>query len=404
MAGKGDFSAVPLADDLEFTGPVASFDTAEGFRQMAAQAGPLVTRFTVRRQFADGDTVCSIIDWEMDLPVAPMMSAEILQVRDGKIVRGELIYDAGTAGRDGGGRTAAAVSNAGEQVLLAKARTGDEDAFGVLIAPYTRELHVHCYRMLGSVHDAEDVLQEVLVRAWRHLASFDGHGSVRGWLYRIATNRCLTARSRAAAFPSPVLTPAHPPPNALDVEVTALQPYPDEWLREMVGPADPAASYELRESVRLAFLTVIQLLPPRQRAVLLLRDVLAFSAPETARILGVSQPSVNSALQRARSTLEAHRESGRLRQAQPPAPRAERALADRFTAAWHACDVPTRANGQPGMAAYMRDGDTAQAYGIMVLTVHAGLIGEITGFADPELFLLFGLRKQAAWPPYSMGR
>jgi len=118
----------------------------------------------------------------------------------------------------------------GEQVLLARARTGDEDAFSVLITPYTRELHVHCYRMLGSVHDAEDVLQEVLVRAWRHLAGFDGHGSVRGWLYRIATNRCLTARSRAAAFPSPVLTPAHPPPNAPDVEVTALQPYPDEWL------------------------------------------------------------------------------------------------------------------------------------------------------------------------------
>ena len=343
------------------------------------------------------------------------------------------------------------MSNAGEQVLLARARTGDEDAFGVLIAPYTRELHVHCYRMLGSVHDAEDVLQEVLVRAWRHLASFDGHGSVRGWLYRIATNRCLTARSRAAALPSPVLTPAPPPPNAPDVEVTALQPYPDVWLREMAASADPAASYELRESVRLAFLTVIQLLPPRQRAVLLLRDVLAFSAPETARILGVSQPSVNGALQRARSTLEAHQASGRLRQAQPPAPRAERALADRFTAAWHACDipalvsvlaedclltmppapmayrgrdaisaffsvvpaggdlseirlVPTRANGQPAVAAYMRDGDTAQAYGIMVLTAHAGLIGEITGFADPGLFPLFGLRKQAAWPLAGPGR
>jgi RNA polymerase sigma-70 factor (TIGR02960 family) len=342
------------------------------------------------------------------------------------------------------------VPREGEQVLLAKARTGDEDAFGVLIAPYTRELHVHCYRMLGSVHDAEDVLQEVLVRAWRHLASFDGHGSVRGWLYRIATNRCLTARSRAAAFPSPVLTPVHPPPNAPDVEVTALQPYPDEWLRELAGPGDPAAGYELRESVQLAFLTVIQLLPPRQRAVLLLRDVLGFSAPETARILGASQASVNSALQRARSTLEAYQASGRLRQAQPPALEAERVLADRFTAAWHVCDipalvsvlaedclltmppaplayrgrdaigaffatvpaggglseirlVPTRANGQPAMAAYMRDGDTAHAYGIMVLTVHAGQIGEITGFADPELFPLFGLPKQAAWPPTGPG-
>jgi RNA polymerase sigma-70 factor (ECF subfamily) len=341
----------------------------------------------------------------------------------------------------------------GEQALLARARTGDEEAFGVLIAPYIRELHVHCYRMLGSVHDAEDVLQEALMRAWRHLASFDGHGSVRGWLYRIATNRCLTARARAAASSALVLAPAHPPPNAPDVEVTALQPYPDEWLHELAeggNPGDPAASYELRESVQLAFLTVIQLLPPRQRAVLLLRDVLGFSAPEAARILGASQASVNSALQRARATLEAHRASGRLRQARSPAPGAERALADQFMSAWHACDipalvsvlaedclltmppapmayrgrdaigsffatvpaggglseirlVPTRANGQPAMAAYMRDGDTAQAYGIMVLTIHAGLIGEITGFADPELFRLFGLPKQAAWPPAGPG-
>ena len=146
----------------------------------------------------------------------------------------------------------------GEQALLARARAGDEDAFGVLVAPYLRELHAHCYRMLGSVHDAEDVLQEVLMRAWRHLGTFDGRGSVRGWLYRIATNRCLTARSRAAS-PAPALSPAPPPPNAPDVEVTELEPYPDDWLR------DPAASYEVRESVQLAFLTVIQLLPPRQR-------------------------------------------------------------------------------------------------------------------------------------------
>jgi len=158
----------------------------------------------------------------------------------------------------------------GEQ-LLARARAGDEDAFGVLVAPYLRELHAHCYRMLGSVHDAEDVLQEVLMRAWRHLGAFDGRGSVRGWLYRIATNRCLTARSRAAASPAPALSPAPPPPNAPDVEVTELEPYPDAWLGELAGAGDPAAGYEVRESVQLAFLTVIQLLPPRQRAVLLLR-------------------------------------------------------------------------------------------------------------------------------------
>jgi RNA polymerase sigma-70 factor (ECF subfamily) len=336
-----------------------------------------------------------------------------------------------------------------EPVLLARARAGDEDAFGILIAPYLRELHVHCYRMLGSVHDAEDALQEALLRAWRHLGGFDGRGSVRGWLYRIATNRCLTARSRAAAA-APALSPAPPPPNALDVEVTALQPYPDEWLRELAGPGDPAVGYEVRESVQLAFLTVIQLLPPRQRAVLLLRDVLGFSAAETAQILQASPAAVTSALQRARAALQAYRASGRLRPASAPAPGAERALADRFTAAWHAGDipalvavlaedclltmppaplayrgrqaigsffarvpaggdltaiwlVPARANVQPAVAAYLRDGAAARAYGIMVLTVHAGLVGEITGFADPSLFPLFGLPRQTDWPPRQAG-
>jgi RNA polymerase sigma-70 factor (ECF subfamily) len=334
----------------------------------------------------------------------------------------------------------------GEQVLLARARAGDEDAFGVLITPYLRELHAHCYRMLGSVHDAEDVVQEVLMRAWRYLGAFDGRGSVRGWLYRIATNRCLTARSRAAAAFAPALSPMPPPPNAPDVEVTALAPYPDEWLRELAGRGDPAAGYEVRESVQLAFLTVIQLLPPRQRAVLLLRDVLGFSAAETAQILQATQASVTSALQRARATLQTHRASGRLRPAGAPDPGAERALMDRFTAAWHACDIPAlvsvlaedglltmppaplayrgrdaigaffatvpaagnltairlipiRANAQPAVAAYLRDGATGRAYGIMVLTVRAGLIGEITGFADPSLFPLFGLPRQADWPP-----
>jgi len=333
-----------------------------------------------------------------------------------------------------------------EHVLLARARAGDEGAFGVLIAPYQRELHVHCYRMLGSVHDAEDVLQEVLVRAWRHLGTFDGRGPVRGWLYRIATNRCLTARSRAAASPAPVLSVPPPPPNAPDVQVTALHPYPDEWLAELAGADDPAAGYELRESVQLAFLTVVQLLPARQRAVLLLRDVLGFSAAETAQILQASQAAVTSSLQRARATLQAHRDSGRLRPVSSLGAGADRALADRFTAAWHACDipavvsvlaedclltmppaplayrgrhaigsffatapaggglaairlVPTRANGQPAVAAYQRDGGTARAYGIMVLTVHEGLISEITGFADPSLFPLFGLPVEADWPP-----
>ena len=338
-----------------------------------------------------------------------------------------------------------------ELTLLAQARAGDEDAFGVLIAPYLRELHVHCYRMLGSVHDAEDVMQEVLVRAWRHLDAFDGRGSVRGWLYRIATNRCLTARSRAAAAPAPALSSPPPPSNATDVEVTALTPYPDAWLAELASPDDPAARYEVRESVELAFLTVIQLLPPRQRAALLLRDVLGFSTAETAQILRSSQASVTSALQRARATVETNRASGRLRPASTPRPGAQRALADRFTAAWHAGDIPAlvsvlaedclltmppaplayrgrqaigaffatvpaggdlpafrliplQANLQPAVAAYMRDGATARAYGIMVLAIRDDMIGEITGFADPSLFPLFGLPRETAWPPRQAGQ
>jgi len=335
-------------------------------------------------------------------------------------------------------------SSEGEHVLLALARAGDENAFGDLIAPYVRELHVHCYRMLGSVHDAEDVLQEVLLRAWRHLGSYAEQGSVRGWLYRIATNRCLTSRAKAAAGPAPAAFPAPPPPNATDVEVTALTPYPDEWLRELAGPGDPAAWYELRESVQLAFLTVLQLLSPRQRAVLLLRDVLTFSAAETAQILQITPAAVNSALQRARASLDAYKSSGRLRPDGAPEPGAERRLVKRFNAAWEACDIPAlvsvlaedclltmppaplayrgrqaigtffgtvpaggdlaairlvevRANGQPAVAAYQHDGAAARAYGIMVFTVSHGMIGEITGFADPSLFAMFGLPQHTEW-------
>jgi RNA polymerase sigma-70 factor (TIGR02960 family) len=339
-----------------------------------------------------------------------------------------------------------------EQELLARARAGDKDAFGVLVGPYLRELHLHCYRMLGSVHDAEDVLQEVLMRGWRHLGDYDGRGSLRGWLYRIATNRCLTSRSRSVATPTPVpglgaAPPAPLPSNAPDVEVTALQPYPDDWLNELADRDDPAARYELRESVQLAFLTVIQLLPPRQRAALLLREVLAFSAAETPLVLQTSPASVNGALQRARTAMEGHRASGRLYRASAEPP-AARMLADRFTTAWHACDipalvsvlaedclltmpplplayrgrhaiamffdtvpadgdlaairlVPVGANGQPAVAAYVRAGDRADAYGIMVLTVRQDQIGEITGFADPSLFPLFGLPQQTAWHPAS---
>lgn len=330
-------------------------------------------------------------------------------------------------------------SAAGPARLLALARSGDQRAFADLVGPHLRELHVHCYRMLGSFQDAEDVTQEVLLRAWRHLDRFENRSSLRQWLYRIATNRCLTFQARAGTSPAGAET-APPPPNAPDVEVVALQPYPDSRL-SLLPEHDPQARYDLQESVDLAFLSAIQLLPARQRAVLLLRDVLAFSAAETAGLLDTTVAAVNSALQRGRAALREQRAAGRLR----PGRRAESSAAERFIlhrylAAWHACDitglvallredalltmppfplayrgreaiaqflatvpaggrldqialVPTRANMRPAVAAYVRDpgGRRAAAYGIMVLTIDGSTIGEITGFADPALFSLFGL-------------
>jgi RNA polymerase sigma-70 factor (ECF subfamily) len=324
--------------------------------------------------------------------------------------------------------------------LLALARSGDQQAFADLVGPYLRELEAHCYRMLGSVQDAEDVMQEVLVRAWRYLDSFGHRSSVRNWLYRIATNRCLTFQARAATAPALGAGPIPPRPNAPDVEVVALQPYPDARLDPLSGH-DPQARYDLAESVDLAFLSTIQLLPARQRAVLLLRDVLAFSAAETADLLDTTVAGVNSALQRSRAALEEHRASGRLRPDQRAESSAvERSILGRYLAAWQACDiaalvallredalltmppfpmayrgrkaiaqffatvpaggrldqitlVPTRANRQPAVAAYIRDpgGRRATAYGIMVFTIDGTAIGEITGFADPALFRFFGL-------------
>ena len=223
--------------------------------------------------------------------------------------------------------------------LLALARSGDQQAFADLVGPNLRELHVHCYRMLGSFQDAEDVMQEVLVRAWRHLDRFENRSSVRQWLYRIATNRCLTFQARAAtATAGAGLVP--PPPNAPDVEVVALQPYPDSRLG-LLPDHEPQAHYDLRESVDLAFLSAIQLLPARQRAVLLLRDVLAFSAAETAGLLDTTVAGVNSALQRSRTALHEHRATGRLRPDQRAESSAvERSLLRRYLAAWHACDIP----------------------------------------------------------------
>jgi RNA polymerase sigma-70 factor (ECF subfamily) len=195
-----------------------------------------------------------------------------------------------------------------EARVLEAARGGDEAAFAELVEPYRGQLHAHCYRMLGSVHDAEDALQEVSLRAWRGLAKFEGRSSLKSWLYTIATNTCLNLIERRPKRVLPVdYAPAADPhggPGAPVVESVWVEPYPDELLGVEDGPAAPDASYEQRESVELAFIAALQLLAPNQRAVLILREVLGFSAAEVAESLDTTVASVNSALQRARKTVE----------------------------------------------------------------------------------------------------
>jgi len=325
-----------------------------------------------------------------------------------------------------------------EATLVAAACAGDEAAFGRLTEPYRRELHVHCYRMLGSLPDAEDAFQETFLRAWRHLAGFEPRGSIRAWLYRIATNVCLSAAARRQSEPARVTHELTTPEG----EAITLAPYPDALLDELsAGAADPGARYELDESVQLAFLAAVQLLPPRQRAVLLLRDVLGFAAAEVAELTDASTASVNSALQRARATLEQRRAAGRLDLTRTPPPDdVERSLVRRYVEAWQSVDIdglvallqedavmtmppepllfrgrqaigqffatvpaggaldqirllPTRANRQPAVAAYLLDREARihRGYGLMVLALDGNAIAEITGFADPTLFPLFGL-------------
>lgn len=314
-------------------------------------------------------------------------------------------------------------------VLLTAARGGDEQAFTRLLEPHRRALHLHCYRLLGSLHDADDALQETALKAWRSIGGFEPHGSFRAWLYRIATNVCLRALERRARQP-----------EMLDPEeaeaVSHLQPYPDRLLESEV---------EERESIGLAFVTVMQLLPPRQRAVLVLRDVLGWSAREVADLLGDSVASVNSALQRGRERLERERAAGRpARDHAPASSDTEARIVEQFLAAWEAVDVdaivdlladdavmtmppeplrvvgrreigdffrtvpaagalekimlrPTRANGQPALAAYL-ESDTGEyePYGVMVLALEGQSVGSITGFAgQPELFPQLGLPTRA---------
>src|SRR5918996_1551692 len=199
-------------------------------------------------------------------------------------------------------------STAEERELLEAARYGDEGAYQRLVEPHRGELHAHCYRMLGSVHDAEDALQEALLRAWRGLPKFEGRSSLRSWLYRIATNASLDAIEKRPKriLPIDYGPPADPAGGVGEpvVEAVWIEPYPDETLGIEDGYASPDARYEQRESVELAFIAALQLLPPNQRAVLILREVLGFSAQETADTLDTSVASVNSALQRARATIE----------------------------------------------------------------------------------------------------
>jgi RNA polymerase sigma-70 factor (TIGR02960 family) len=331
-----------------------------------------------------------------------------------------------------------APATSAEAGLVAAARAGDEAAFRRLTEPYRRELHVHCYRMLGSLHDAEDAFQETLLRAWRHLAGFEPRSSIRAWLYRIATNVCLTAAARRRPQPALVTHDLTTPKG----EAITLAPYPDALLDEIPSTAaDPAARYDLDESVQLAFLAAVQLLPPRQRAVLLLRDVLGFAAAEVADLTDATTAGVNSALQRARSTIERRCADGRLELSRTPPPDdVERSLVSRYVAAWQSADidalvallredavmtmppepllfrgrqaigdffatvpaggaldqirlVPTHANRQPALAAYLLDpaAGVHRGYGLMVLSLDGDAIAEITGFADPTLFPFFGL-------------
>jgi len=326
--------------------------------------------------------------------------------------------------------------------MLDRARAGDEQAFGELVGPHRRELQVHCYRILGSAQDAEDVLQETLLAAWQGLARFEGRASIRLWLYQIATRRCLNALRSASRRPQVDWPPPGvqlPEPSRLG-EVVWLEPYPDVLLEGLPDAAPgPEARYETTEAISVAFVTAVQLLPPRQRAALILRDVLGFRASEAANILDSTEESVTSALKRARAALQYRRAQSAERKPPPPDSAQERALVQRFTQAYEAGDVnqvvalltkdawlimppiplqyqgreriarflaetgfrpgkaarlvPTRANGQPAFGLYARDpqAPVAHASGILVLALAGSQISAMTGFLDNSLLRIFGL-------------
>jgi len=240
--------------------------------------------------------------------------------------------------------TSSTPGTAPDRDLLEAARGGDEHAFGRLVEPHRGELHAHCYRMLGSVHDAEDALQDAFLRAWRGLPRFEGRSSLRSWLYTIATNTCLTQIERRPKRVLPIdygpATDPHVGPGEPIVESVWLEPYPDEMLGVADGFAAPEARYEQRESVELAFIAALQHLPATQRAVLILREVLGFSAREVAETLETTVAAVNSALQRARAAVD-ERVPDQSQQAtlRSLGDDAVRDLVDRYVDAWERCDI-----------------------------------------------------------------
>jgi RNA polymerase sigma-70 factor (ECF subfamily) len=338
----------------------------------------------------------------------------------------------------------------GEDVdaVVAAARAGDESAFATLFDRYRRELRVHCYRMLGSVEESEDLVQETFLRAWQYLDGFAGRSTFRAWLYRIATNACLDALDGRArrVLPQHLAGPSDPSrPQSPRTDIPWLQPFPDRlWEPAAPAEAQPDAIAIARETMELAFLAAIQHLPPRQRAVLILRDVLGWPATQTAELLAGSVASVHSALQRARSTLREHLPQRRTEwtAATEPTER-ERAVLRRYMAAVERADLaavadllaedvrtamppypmwfqgreavlaalatswdpdspayvgrfrlaPTRANGRPAVAAYLRGPDDAtyRAAAISVLRIEDDRIAEATAFHDTALFPAFGL-------------
>lgn len=226
--------------------------------------------------------------------------------------------------------------------LISRARAGDGDAFRQLTEPYHRELQVHCYRMLGSFQDAEDALQETLLAAWQGFGGFEGRASLRTWLYQIATNRCLNARRSASRRPAkewdvPKVDPPEPPRLG---EVLWLEPYPDALIEGADVPLGPEARYDQNESISLAFVTALQVLPPRQLAVLVLRDVLGFHANEVADMLDSTVESVNSALKRARASLQRQWSPAAAFEPRPaPDSRSENAIVGKFVTAWESADL-----------------------------------------------------------------